>query len=177
MKPSIVAIGNTGARFLRTRTLRKRSGNEGQWRRPSATSNPETPRHWPWMAGSASNSITSGEIRRPPNAELCYIAERQGVLLAVDHTFLFTGAVHEMKALIDEGAIGHIYSFDSRRLGTLVTSKRESSKPVRAPCGGLQKRQRYQAALGLCRPRRRKRVGTHRAWSALQRTARGELRP
>lgn len=48
--------------------------------------------------------------------ELCDLAERQGVLLAVDHTFLFTGAVRKMKSLIEEGAIGDIYYFDSVRI-------------------------------------------------------------
>src|SRR6266545_3565709 len=32
--------------------------------------------------------------------ELCDLAERQGVLLAVDHTFVFTGAVRKMRELI-----------------------------------------------------------------------------
>lgn len=48
--------------------------------------------------------------------ELCDLAQRQGVLLGVDHTFLFTGAVRKMKSLIDEGAIGEIYYFDSVRI-------------------------------------------------------------
>lgn len=49
-------------------------------------------------------------------AELCDLAERQGVHLAVDHTFLFTGAVRKMRSLIEEGAIGDIYYFDSVRI-------------------------------------------------------------
>lgn len=48
--------------------------------------------------------------------ELCALAERQGALLAVDHTFLFTGAVRKMRALVTEGAIGDIYYFDSVRI-------------------------------------------------------------
>jgi predicted dehydrogenase len=48
--------------------------------------------------------------------ELCAMAERQGVLLAVDHTFLFTGAVRKMRQLIVDGAIGQIYYFDSVRI-------------------------------------------------------------
>src|SRR5207247_11307277 len=31
--------------------------------------------------------------------ELCDVAERRGVLVAVDHTFVFTGAVREMREL------------------------------------------------------------------------------
>src|SRR5574341_39008 len=48
--------------------------------------------------------------------ELCEIATRKGLLLAVDHTFLFTGAVRKMRSLIDEGAIGEVYYFDSVRI-------------------------------------------------------------
>src|SRR5207245_2864015 len=38
--------------------------------------------------------------------ELCELAEAHGVLLAVDHTFVFTGAVRRMKELIAGGDIG-----------------------------------------------------------------------
>ena len=48
--------------------------------------------------------------------ELCALAERQGVLLAVDHTFVFTGAVRRMKQLITDGEIGDLYYFDSVRI-------------------------------------------------------------
>jgi len=48
--------------------------------------------------------------------ELCAIAERQGVLLAVDHTFVFTGAVRTMRQLISAGEIGDLYYFDSVRI-------------------------------------------------------------
>ena len=48
--------------------------------------------------------------------ELCALAERQGVLLAVDHTFVFTGAVRKMKELIAAGEIGDLYYFDSVRI-------------------------------------------------------------
>src|SRR5258708_17798386 len=48
--------------------------------------------------------------------ELCALAERQGVLLAVDHTFVFTGAVRRMKQAIAEGEIGDLYYFDSVRI-------------------------------------------------------------
>ena len=48
--------------------------------------------------------------------DLCALAERQGVLLAVDHTFVFTGAVRKMKQLIDAGEVGELYYFDSVRI-------------------------------------------------------------
>jgi predicted dehydrogenase len=48
--------------------------------------------------------------------ELCARAEAQGVLLAVDHTFVFTGAVRRMKQLIEAGEIGDLYYFDSVRI-------------------------------------------------------------
>ena len=31
----------------------------------------------------------------------------------VDHTFLFTGAVRKIRQLIDEGALGKLYYYDS----------------------------------------------------------------
>ena len=48
--------------------------------------------------------------------ELCQLAERKGVVLAVDHTFIYSGAVRKMKALIDAGEIGDLYYFDSVRI-------------------------------------------------------------
>jgi predicted dehydrogenase len=48
--------------------------------------------------------------------ELCQLADRMGLQLAVDHTFVFTGAVRHMKALIDAGEIGDLYYFDSVRI-------------------------------------------------------------
>src|SRR5205809_4583444 len=48
--------------------------------------------------------------------ELCALAERQGVLLAVDHTFVFTGPVRKMRDLIVAGEIGDLYYFDSVRI-------------------------------------------------------------
>jgi len=48
--------------------------------------------------------------------ELCALAERQGVLLAVDHTFVFTAAVRKMRELIAAGEIGDLYYFDSVRI-------------------------------------------------------------
>src|SRR5437879_3569936 len=48
--------------------------------------------------------------------ELCALAQSRGVLLAVDHTFVFTGAVRKMRDLIVAGEIGDLYYFDSVRI-------------------------------------------------------------
>src|SRR5688572_12114486 len=34
----------------------------------------------------------------------------------VDHTFLFSGAVRKIRQLVDDGALGHLYYFDSTRV-------------------------------------------------------------
>ncbi|HVZ19682.1 MAG TPA: Gfo/Idh/MocA family oxidoreductase [Vicinamibacterales bacterium] len=43
-------------------------------------------------------------------------AERRGLMLAVDHTFLFTGAVRKIRQLVQDGALGDIYYYDSVRV-------------------------------------------------------------
>lgn len=48
--------------------------------------------------------------------ELVAISKRMGLVLMVDHTFLYTGAVRKMKDLIDSGEIGEIQYFDSTRI-------------------------------------------------------------
>ena len=48
--------------------------------------------------------------------ELCELARKQGRVLAVDHTFVFTGAVRKMKQLIEAGELGELYYFDSVRI-------------------------------------------------------------
>ena len=48
--------------------------------------------------------------------ELIALAKQKGLLLMVDHTFLYTGAVQKMKALIDGGTVGTIKYFDSTRI-------------------------------------------------------------
>ena len=48
--------------------------------------------------------------------ELCRIAEARRLILAVDHTFIFTGAVQKMKSLVDKGELGELYYFDSVRI-------------------------------------------------------------
>ncbi|HUI30627.1 MAG TPA: Gfo/Idh/MocA family oxidoreductase [Candidatus Acidoferrales bacterium] len=48
--------------------------------------------------------------------ELCNLAAKKNLVLMVDHTFLFTGAVMKMKELIDSGEVGDLYYFDSVRI-------------------------------------------------------------
>jgi predicted dehydrogenase len=46
---------------------------------------------------------------------LIELAERRGLTLMVDHTFVYTGAVQRMKQLVDEGHLGRLYYWDSVR--------------------------------------------------------------
>lgn len=48
--------------------------------------------------------------------QLIELAEKKGLLIMVDHTFLFTGAVKKIKELIDDGTLGDLYYFDSIRV-------------------------------------------------------------
>jgi len=48
--------------------------------------------------------------------ELIELADRKNLTIMVDHTFLFTGAVLKAKELIDSGALGTIYYYDSMRV-------------------------------------------------------------
>jgi predicted dehydrogenase len=43
-------------------------------------------------------------------------AERRGLLLMVDHTFVYTGAVTRMRGLVEAGELGDIYYYDSVRI-------------------------------------------------------------
>lgn len=49
-------------------------------------------------------------------AELVELAGKLGRMLAVDHTFLFTGAVRKIKELVDSGELGELLYFDSVRV-------------------------------------------------------------
>jgi predicted dehydrogenase len=49
-------------------------------------------------------------------ARLVALAEEHDRILAVDHTFLFTGAVQKMKEMIDAGELGDLIYFDSVRI-------------------------------------------------------------
>ncbi len=48
--------------------------------------------------------------------ELAELADSKGLLLAVDHTFVFTPAVRKMRALVTSGELGDLYYFDSVRV-------------------------------------------------------------
>ena len=48
--------------------------------------------------------------------ELVKIARDNQLILMVDHTFVYTGAVRKMKQLIQSGTLGDIYYFDSVRV-------------------------------------------------------------
>lgn len=48
--------------------------------------------------------------------ELIELAEKKGLLLMVDHTFLYTGAVRKIKELIDNGTVGRVKYIDSTRI-------------------------------------------------------------
>jgi predicted dehydrogenase len=48
--------------------------------------------------------------------ELIELAEKKGLKIMVDHTFLFTGAVRKIRQLIDSGALGNLYYYDSTRV-------------------------------------------------------------
>lgn len=49
-------------------------------------------------------------------SELVDLAKETGLLLMVDHTFLYTGAVQKIKQLIEEGNVGNIQYIDSTRI-------------------------------------------------------------
>lgn len=48
--------------------------------------------------------------------ELIDLAEKKGLKIMVDHTFLFTGAVRKIRQLVDEGVLGDLYYYDSTRV-------------------------------------------------------------
>ena len=49
-------------------------------------------------------------------ARLVEEADRRGLVLSVDHTFVYTGAVRKMKELVASHALGDIYYYDSVRV-------------------------------------------------------------
>jgi predicted dehydrogenase len=48
--------------------------------------------------------------------ELTALAERQGLTLMVDHTFVYTGSVRAMRAMIQRGELGQLLYLDSVRI-------------------------------------------------------------
>lgn len=49
-------------------------------------------------------------------ARLIEEADRRGLVLIVDHTFLYTGAVRKIRELIEQGVLGDLYYYDSVRV-------------------------------------------------------------
>ena len=48
--------------------------------------------------------------------ELIELAQRKNLIIMVDHTFLFTGAVKRISQLLEEGTLGKLYYYDSTRV-------------------------------------------------------------
>jgi predicted dehydrogenase len=48
--------------------------------------------------------------------QLANIAEQKGLVVMVDHTFLYTGAVQKIKSIIDTGLVGKLQYIDSTRI-------------------------------------------------------------
>ncbi len=48
--------------------------------------------------------------------ELINLAHKKNLQIMVDHTFLFTGAVKKISQLLEEGALGKLYYYDSTRV-------------------------------------------------------------
>jgi predicted dehydrogenase len=48
--------------------------------------------------------------------ELINLAEKKGLKIMVDHTFLYTGAVRKIKQLVDENTLGKLLYYDSTRV-------------------------------------------------------------
>src|SRR5258707_2969507 len=47
---------------------------------------------------------------------LIELADKKGLKIMVDHTFLFTGAVKKIRELVDDGSLGDLYYYDSLRV-------------------------------------------------------------
>jgi predicted dehydrogenase len=43
-------------------------------------------------------------------------ADKRGLILMVDHTFIYTGAIKAVKGMIDRGELGELYYYDSARV-------------------------------------------------------------
>jgi predicted dehydrogenase len=50
------------------------------------------------------------------SAQLIEEADRRGLILMVDHTFIYTGAVRKIKELVDSRRLGQLYYYDSVRV-------------------------------------------------------------
>ena len=64
-------------------------------------------------------SMFLSRSRSPHSAqaeELIDLAVQKNLQIMVDHTFLFTGAVKRIKQIVDEGALGKLFYYDSTRV-------------------------------------------------------------
>ncbi|MEJ2147312.1 MAG: Gfo/Idh/MocA family oxidoreductase [Acidobacteriota bacterium] len=48
--------------------------------------------------------------------QLIDLADKNNLMIMVDHTFLFTGAVRKIKELVDQDSLGKLYYYDSTRV-------------------------------------------------------------
>ncbi len=55
--------------------------------------------------------------------KLVDLAQKLGLVIMVDHTFIYTGAVRKMKEIIDRGDLGDLYYFDSVRINLGLVQK------------------------------------------------------
>ena len=55
------------------------------------------------------NTVSEGE-------QLIELADRKGLKIMVDHTFLFTGSVRKIKKLVEDDVLGDLYYYDSMRV-------------------------------------------------------------
>src|SRR5262249_26650615 len=68
------------------------------------------------------NNGKHGFVEKPfrcnsrPAEELIELADRKGLKIMVDHSFLFTGAVRKIRQLVDDGSLGNLYYYDSLRV-------------------------------------------------------------
>ena len=113
------------ARHLSSIQRRRRSPMPPRWspRRRSTRwpSSPRCRRTTP-LPGRRSRMASTSSSRSPSRRnrgeaeDLIELAERKNLVIMVDHTFLFTGAVRKMKELIDQGVLGRLYYYDSTRV-------------------------------------------------------------
>jgi len=67
--------------------------------------------------------------------DLLDLAGKKGLIVMVDHTFLFTGAVRKIKQLIDEKVLGDLYYYDSTRVNLgLFQHDRSEERRVGKEC-------------------------------------------
>lgn len=55
-------------------------------------------------------------VTSPQASKLIGLAEKKGLKIMVDHTFLFTGAVRKMRNVVDAGELGRLFFYDSVRV-------------------------------------------------------------